>query len=159
MGYLLKSPKVTTAEAIVKCSALIGELIERVKDRHTAQLVQQIQSLHNQIQAKYFEVLRDIDNVKERAIKKAVEQAKEAIEQTETRLLKEIKDKIAAAAVTIDSKRREEVRDFGEKQRDLGAQLQELLTLEKARLSEVQAARAEIQRLEAKLEAGSRRTQ
>jgi protein-arginine kinase activator protein McsA len=44
----------TTQEALAQVSTLMIQLIERVKDRTTASLVQQIQSLNQTIQAGYF---------------------------------------------------------------------------------------------------------
>jgi len=44
----------TTQEAISQVSALMIQLIERVKDGKTASLVQQIQSLNQTIQSGYF---------------------------------------------------------------------------------------------------------
>jgi len=44
----------TTQEALTQVSALMVQLIERVKDRKTAGLVQQIQSLNQAIQSGYF---------------------------------------------------------------------------------------------------------
>jgi hypothetical protein len=89
----------TTQEAMAQVSALMIQLIERVKDGKTATLVQQIQSLNQTIQAGYFA-----------SEQKSLDRQQELFDAN--RKIAQMEDEQSKAIAAIQEKHRQEIARF-----------------------------------------------